>query len=681
MSRRLALIMPVLALSAASCGQAKEDCRIVNGDFEQGDLTGFSSIEGTAFSDAAITVAGSDAMRINASGDFYLDSSHSESDLSATGKMDSTRFKIGPNTRLTMSLGAMKNPDLCHIDLVDAETGETLLSITNRLFNQNSPSRRMRVQSTELGQFAGRECFLRFVDDDDGSDGYNYILADDIRFDYLGEDDDGTLVGDANSYIAKAAPELPDSPYRHAYHLMPEIGWMNDLNGFIYYDGAYHMFYQHNPYSPAWDLMHWGHAVSTDLLHWETLPVALAPDMPYDLSGCYSGGAFVGEDGSLNLLYTAVGEGGVQQQAMATSYDGVNFSKRQANPVIDSSMRGESRITDFRDPYCFLHDGDVYAVIGGKNEGPGGSVYLYKQTGEASFAYVGKSYSTTVTGDGMLECPNYVSLGGKDVIITSPQSVRSDELGEFQNLHSVAYLVGEMDFSTGEFVPDVDSLQELDKGFDFYATQILDLGDRQILMAWMNMWSRNYPSAVYGTAGEATLPREITLVDGHIYQKPIQEVDTLFGDPISVPDASSSAFIGNGAAARVKCKINVSSLGSGKAGLNLFEGSGEAVKVYYDGSLGALVFDRSNSGLEIKSDAGVEDDGLRYAVVSPDENGDIELDCFLDKSSVEVFINGGYLTMSGLAYPSEGSDGISFFADGGEATLHDANLYLLEEGK
>ena len=211
--------------------------------------------------------------------------------------------------------------------------------------------------------------------------------------------------------------------------------------------------------------------------------------------------------------------------------------------------------------------------------------------------------------------------------------------------------------------------------------RILDLGDRQILMAWMNMWSRNYPSAVYGTAGEATLPREITLVDGHIYQKPIEEVDTLFGDPISVPDASSSEFIGNGAAARVKCKINVSSLGSGKAGLNLFEGSGEAVKVYYDGSLGALVFDRSNSGLEIKSDAGVEDDGLRYAVVSPDENGDIELDCFLDKSSIEVFINGGYLTMSGLAYPSEGSDGISFFADGGEATLHDASLYLLEEGK
>lgn len=194
MSRRLALIMPVLALSAASCGQAKEDCRIINGDFESGDLTGFSSIEGSAFSDAAITVAGSDAMRINASGDFYLDTSHSESDLSATGKMDSTSFRISANTRLTMSLGAMKNPNLCHIDLIDAETGETLLSITNRLFNENSPSRRMRVQSTELGRFAGRECFLRFVDDDGGSDGYNYILADDIRFDYLGEDDDGTLV-------------------------------------------------------------------------------------------------------------------------------------------------------------------------------------------------------------------------------------------------------------------------------------------------------------------------------------------------------------------------------------------------------------------------------------------------------------------------------------------------------
>ena len=129
---------------------------------------------------------------------------------------------------------------------------------------------------------------------------------------------------------------------RPAFHFSPRTGWMNDPNGFSYYKGKYHMFYQYYPYDTRWNSMHWGHAVSDDLLHWEYVPAALAPDENYDKEGCFSGSAIALPDGRQLLIYTGVArkaqEDGtdceIQTQCIAVG-DGTNYEKYENNPVLD----------------------------------------------------------------------------------------------------------------------------------------------------------------------------------------------------------------------------------------------------------------------------------------------------------------------------------------------------------
>lgn len=136
--------------------------------------------------------------------------------------------------------------------------------------------------------------------------------------------------------------------YRLKYHVMPECGWMNDPNGLVEYKGEYHAFFQHYPDAPEWGAMHWGHAVSRDLLNWRYLPIALTPDQPYE-KGCFSGSAAVCGD-ELTLFYTAHDDNRtpIEVQCVATSTDGVHFAKYEGNPVISAPPKGFGE--DFRDP-------------------------------------------------------------------------------------------------------------------------------------------------------------------------------------------------------------------------------------------------------------------------------------------------------------------------------------------
>ena len=169
----------------------------------------------------------------------------------------------------------------------------------------------------------------------------------------------------AQHVIEQQASEVAKTAMRQRYHFMGPCGWINDPNGLIYYKGKYHFFYQFNPYSGFWSQMHWGHAVSDDLLHWEHLPVALAPSEIYDdhpQGGCFSGSA-IEKDGDLYLVYTGTannGNGFEQTQNVAVSVDGVHFSKCEGNPVIEPP---EGVPHDFfRDPKVWEHEGLYYLV-------------------------------------------------------------------------------------------------------------------------------------------------------------------------------------------------------------------------------------------------------------------------------------------------------------------------------
>ena len=142
----------------------------------------------------------------------------------------------------------------------------------------------------------------------------------------------------------EASEKMIKQEERPDFHLSVRTGWMNDPNGFSYYNGQYHLFYQYNPYAPRWDSMHWGHAVTKDFLHWDYLPAALAPDEAYDRDGCFSGSALTLPDGRQLLMYTGVlrerKENGehcdTQTQCLAVG-DGVDYEKCAGNPVLDKN--------------------------------------------------------------------------------------------------------------------------------------------------------------------------------------------------------------------------------------------------------------------------------------------------------------------------------------------------------
>ena len=239
------------------------------------------------------------------------------------------------------------------------------------------------------------------------------------------------LLQKARQYEEKYSAFIPKEE-RPVYHLSPLVGWMNDPNGFSMFDGKYHLFYQYHPYNTQWGPMHWGHAVSSDLLHWEHVPVAIGPDMPYDKDGCFSGSALQLPDGRQLLMYTGVkrerGEDGrmhdFQTQCLAVG-DGLNYEKYEGNPVLTGKDVPEGfSVNDFRDPKLFRNaDGSYGCVVGNRTEDGSGAIVYYHSTDGFDWklsSVLDRSYNEFGR---MWECPDMFPLDGQDVIITSPQDM------------------------------------------------------------------------------------------------------------------------------------------------------------------------------------------------------------------------------------------------------------------
>ncbi|MEE5988121.1 sucrose-6-phosphate hydrolase [Ligilactobacillus equi] len=318
--------------------------------------------------------------------------------------------------------------------------------------------------------------------------------------------------------------KLTDVRYRPKYHIAAKSGWLNDPNGLVYFKGYYHVFFQHYPYDAVWGPMHWGHVRSKDLIHWETLPIALAPDQE---DGCFSGSA-IEYDGKLFLIYTAHynlkedGSKSYQEQNLAVSEDGINFTKYQGNPVIKPPLANNTE--NFRDPKIWSDGQDFYCIIGGQTLDNRGQVLLYKSHDIYHWTFekvLATSKVSTVQGT-MWECPDYFEINGQKVLVVSPQGIEPD--GEFyQNHHENGYFVGQE--KEGNFIYPQNSFRELDRGHDFYAAQTLLAPDgRRILIAWLDMWEQKYHEQADGWAGMLSFPREITIEDGAVRMRPIREL-------------------------------------------------------------------------------------------------------------------------------------------------------------
>ena len=487
----------------------------------------------------------------------------------------------------------------------------------------------------------------------------------------------------ARDYEEKFRSRITDGE-RPVYHVTPTTGWLNDPNGFSWYDGKYHLFYQYNPYSTKWDAMHWGHLVSEDLIRWERLPAALAPDETYDSFGVFSGSAITAPDGRHLLMYTGVevkvledGSPKPRQTQCLAYGDGAEYVKYENNPVITPEMLPEGySAEDFRDPKIWFEDKEdcYYAIIGASIAGEGGAVVLFRSEDLLDWEYVSTLDSSRNAYGYMWECPDLFRLGDTDFIPILPMKMLP--MGtEFHAGNNAAYLAGVYDREDHTF--ERKGIFSMDYGIDFYAPQSMVTPDgRRVMTAWMQT-----PETMHRTPegakwfGQLTVPRELSEKDGRLIQRPVRELEAYRTEPVFYQDV----FIGGrtilpGVDGRsVDLTLRVRSAGGAlyrKFTVRIAEDEEFCTSITYDPAESMLYFDRSRAGFPyyIISERKAH---VRY------REGEILLRILIDRFSVEIFVNDGEQTMSNTIYTRQSADGISFEAAGGAAVV-DVEKYAIE---
>lgn len=477
----------------------------------------------------------------------------------------------------------------------------------------------------------------------------------------------------SQDYIDSIKDEIKNKPYRQGYHFMAPTGWINDPNGLSFYNGEYHLFYQHNPYSGEWQSMHWGHAVSNDLINWRHLPEALAPSEFYDndeKGGCFSGSA-VDDNGVLTLMYTGTvneGETTIQTQCIATSTDGVNFKKYENNPVIAKYPQDGSM--DFRDPKVWKENGTWYVVIGSSKDDDGKAL-LYKSNDLRQWDYVGILAESNGKFGYMWECPDFFKLGDKYVLILSPMGIEN---------RKVIYFIGDMDYNTGKFTYETEN--EIDLGFDFYAPQtLLDDKNRRIMIGWQNSWgwmpwfNGFGPTVEDKWNGCMSIPREIKLTkDNKLQFIPVKELETLRRECVSFDNKICSKEgidinVGNGIHYELNIDIDLSKTTSNKFEIELRKSNEKETKIEFDLKNKKLIFNRENSdeyskGIRI-CDLDIKCDILSFRILS-------------DTSSIEIYTNDYTTVLTSNIYPSDKETGIKMTSNGGDVYISKFEGYALE---
>ncbi|HEY8347423.1 MAG TPA: glycoside hydrolase family 32 protein [Symbiobacteriaceae bacterium] len=480
------------------------------------------------------------------------------------------------------------------------------------------------------------------------------------------------LVAEASRFLAEQQHQFQQDPYRLAYHVTPPVSWMNDPNGMIYYRGEYHLFYQLYPFAPKNGPKYWGHVKSKDLVHWEHLPVALAPSEPYDAGGCWSGTA-VEHEGKLFLFYTGADDDTkavpVQTVNIAVSSDGVRFQKHPANPVVTSPPPEGSG--HFRDPKVWKHGDAWYMVLGTTKEGRG-KLALYRSTDLIRWTYVGVAVESDGTQGYMWECPDLFRLGDKHVLIVSPMGARGQE-----HAQPIA-LVGRFDYAAGKFIPE--RTQVLDAGPSFYAPQtLLDGQGRRILIGWMEKWGASMPTQQHGWAGAMSIPRVMDLLpDGSIGLRPVPELAKLRRDhrrweSVTVaPDGQDYLQGFEGDTLELIACFDLAGCTARRFGIKVrcCRDRHQETVVAYDPVSGRLEVNRDRSGI---GDGGSFGGDLKLA---PSEQ--LRLHLFLDRSSLEVFGNEGRLSITQRIYPRPAGRGVDLFAEGGSVRLVRLDVWQLE---
>lgn len=477
--------------------------------------------------------------------------------------------------------------------------------------------------------------------------------------------------------------------HRPQFHYSPEEKWMNDPNGLVYFEGEYHLFYQHHPFGTTWGPMHWGHAVSKDLIHWDQLPIALSPD---EHGTIFSGSAvvdwndttgfFQGETG-LVAIYTSHDtypgtERPRQRQSLAYSKDkGRTWEKYEGNPVLS-----DENITDYRDPKVFWHkESNKWVMI----LATGQTVTLYTSLNLIEWEFASEFGHQAGSHDGVWECPDLFELP-VDGDESNKRWVMLVSIGDdpsFPEGSRTQYFVGQFDGKT--FVnenPD-DTTLWLDFGRDNYAgvswSDLPEEDGRRIYIGWMSNWRYANLLPTEGWRSAMTLPRELLLISDEtgvrILQRVVSEFHTLRNHTEVIEDItleSSIPYDCDLLSSLMEVSISFDKREATSFGVIIENSLQEKVIIQYDAESEKLTVDRKNAGTSSFSDsfATIQEATLKL------ENNQLHFQLLLDTSSIEIFTNDGKTVFTSLVYPNHPYNKMVLFSKKG--TAHVSSLVLTD---
>jgi len=477
----------------------------------------------------------------------------------------------------------------------------------------------------------------------------------------------------AHKWIDEKKMPVKQGKMRQKYHFMAEAGWLNDPNGLIFFRGKYHLFYQYNPYDAYWGSMHWGHAVSNDMVHWEYLPLALAPSEHYDNhkeGGCFSGSAIEHED-KLYLFYTGTtnyGDGFVQTQCMAYSEDGIHFTKYENNPIIKAPKEYDE--ANFRDPKVWKHGEYFYMVCGAKKDELAQAL-LFRSSNLTDWEFFNVLAESRGELGYMWECPDFYPIGDKHVLMFSPMGVHE---------RTTVYLVGDMNYETGKFTYSVTG--EIDWGFDYYAPQsFLDDKGRRVIVAWANAWDwmpwwKDWgPTFKEGWCGSFALPREVRLCEDNMLQFfPVTELETLRENEMNVTDVVVRETpyeipLSNGNIYEMKLEIDLEQSNAERFSLILRADAKNKTVIEFDLKYQMMSFDRNMSD-------GWSTGKTKSPLLLEDKRK-LSIHVFADQSSIEVFTDNYKTNHSCNVFAKNNQDKNYIAADNGKIFISHLSTWEL----
>ena len=505
--------------------------------------------------------------------------------------------------------------------------------------------------------------------------------------------------------------------YRPSYHFTPLYGWMNDPNGMVYKDGEYHLYFQYNPYGSKWGNMHWGHAVSKDLVHWEHLDPAIARD---PVGHIFSGSSVIdkkntagfGKD-AIIAIYTNNSVNHDEVQCIAYSNDnGRTFTKYEGNPVL-TPFDG---LKDFRDPKVFWYEKGKcwYMIVSADKE-----MRLYKSKNLKKWNYVSAFGKGIGQQPCQYECPDFFQLpvNGDKKKMKWVMTMNINP-GCWFGGSATEYFVG--DFDGKKFTcPDANEVKWLDWGKDHYATVTFsNTGDRVLGITWMSNWQYANLTPFKQNRGANGLPRELKLYEKngkyYISEDVAPEVYALRKDTKNVADASVAgekmlAGVAANMEGAFEIEADVTPDANGIAGIEISNNKRERTLIYFDMKQGKVVMDRTESGLtdfgkqavphdiELAWDKQLAAEGKQparitnsinykndfalatWAPLSLCEDGKktYHVDIFVDKSSVELFVDGGRIAMTNLVFPVAPYENVKLYTQGGKAEFKNLKVHKL----